>query len=208
MVTQTGRAWGRAGRPNEATVAADAPAGHPVVQAAAAAPEGGAGERAGAGEQGVGEEFAGQPGGPGGHVGPGVAAQFAGRGGEGGCGVAAQEARGEAVTGAQGGGERFQMAVQHHVREGRRVAGQRPDLGQPQVVGGAPLGVPAHRLRGEVGDGAVQRGAAEGRGPQAGGQALMRHGGGDPRLGGAQGGPDPAHPHGQGVGQEIGQGSP
>ena len=61
-------------------------------------------------------------------------------------------------------------------------------------------------LRVEVGDGAVQRGAAQGHGPQAGGQTLVRHGGGDPPLGGAQGGADPAHPHGQGVGQGVGQG--
>ncbi len=57
-----------------------------------------------------------------------------------GGGVAAQEGGRDAVAGAQGGGQGFEMAVQDNGGEGRRVTGQRADLGEPEVVGGAPSG--------------------------------------------------------------------
>lgn len=148
----------------------------------------------------MGEEFAGKPGGAGGRLGAGVAGDLAGGRGKGGGGVAAQEGGRDTVTGAEGSGEGFEVAVQDDGRDGRRVGGERADLGEPQVVGGAALRVPTDRVGREVGDGVVESGAAEGHGPQARGETLVRDGGGDAGLPGAQGGGDAAHADGQRVG--------
>ncbi len=86
----------------------------------------------------MGEEVAGQPDGAGGGVGAGVTGDLAGGRHEGGGGVAAQEGGRDAVTGAQGGGEGFEVAVQDDAGEGGRVAGQGPYPGEPQVVGALP----------------------------------------------------------------------
>lgn len=64
-----------------------------------------------------------------------------------------------------------------------RRGGQRAHFGQPQVVRSAAVRIPVQQPWVEVGQPPVQRGGAQRDRPQPGGEGLVRHGHGDPRLG-------------------------
>lgn len=91
------------------------------------------------------------------------------------------------------------MGAEHDVGDRGRVRGQGMHLGEPQVVGSTGVGVPVQQARCEVGDTAVQDGAAERHRPEAGRESLVGHGGGDTGLGGAEGGADLLDAEAEGV---------